>query len=606
MTRWLLPLQSFVLALVLTWPAVLHVGTAAVGSPQGDGVKHLWNLWWMRQEVLQGTSGLTTTLVNFPVGMSLYPIEPLHGLLSLLLPLPPVALANVLALLHFTLLGVCGGWLGDLVSGARRGAHVTGALLQASSFAAFTLHVGVGELRQVWWIPLGLACLHKARTSLDPRWFLALAGSLAGATLSCFYHGFFLATAVSLHALATLRPAPRLLLGYALAAGLSLAIVVPVIRTFSESYAPDEQREVMPFSAWMTRRYEVDTYPAAALDPAELLLPRANLNADRQTLAYTGGRYLGIGAFLLACVGVVAAPRRALPWLVVAAGGLLLSLGTVLWWNGAIVSLGGGRIVLPLATINRALAWAAEPMNFPARFISVTMVAIAVLGGLGASRWRAVLWLTPLALVDTTLGDLVPFPRETITLPDVVGLESADAGAAPLLPGAIADLTVFTRPAPPGGGEIGMSPLARIDPEGRTRAIAAQIALNRSFSTVPIERIDHWGPEGLFWTAALPLATALSGASASEEDLRASAWLLADAGFAGVLLTHSCHDGAPVAAGAILTQLLGAPRAGKCATVWPVSAVDAAADGPRWKEEQARRATALAPPRMGPRFAPPG
>ena len=300
--RGLLLFQSVALALLLTWPAAAHFRTAAVGSPDGDTVKHLWTLWWMRAEAFGGVSGLRTTLVDFPVGFDLWPIEPSNGVVAALIPLDPVPLSNFLAILHLSLLGLAAGWLGHLVSERRMGAHVAGALTQGSSFVAFTLHVGVGELRQVWWIPLGLACLLRARETLEARWFAALGASLVGATVSCFYHGFFLATAVAVLALATIRPSRRLLAGYALTALLSVAVVVPVVHRFSTSWAPaDEQRD--DFRTWMSRRYELDTYRGAALDPVELFRPRDGA-PDRQALSYTGGRYLGICAAVLALLVV--------------------------------------------------------------------------------------------------------------------------------------------------------------------------------------------------------------------------------------------------------------------------------------------------------------
>ncbi len=598
MLRWLFPLQSLLLALALTWPAPARFWTEALGSVEGDGVKHLWNLWWMRAEAFGGVPGMRSALVNFPTGLELWPIEPLNGILSLGIPLAPVPLSNFLAIFHLFLLGLTAGWLGRVVSERPLGGFVAGALAQGSAFAAFTLHVGVGELRQTWWIPLGLACLVRARTTLAPKWFLALALSLAGATLSCFYHGFFLATAVSLYALATLRPWPRLLVGYAGAALLSLLIVVPVIRGFSANYAPSEQRGADSFGQWMTMRYELETFRGAALDPVEMLTPRDAATVDRQTSSYTGGRYLGWIPLLLAAIGVAAAPRKAVPWLIVGAGGLLLSLGTVLWWDGALVAATSGRVVLPLATLNRALAWVAEPMNFPARFIVVPTLAIAVLGAL-ASRWPWILLVVPVGLVEVAWGDLVPYPRSTITLPRVT-----PAAGAVVPEDAVADLTVFTRAAASAGDKVGQSWLSRVDPESRTRGIAAQLVLDRAFSTVPIERVDHWGPEGLYWTAALPLAHALGGATVSEDDLRASAWLLADAGFGSVLLTHGCDNGPPASA-AVLDRTLGARIAARCATLWPVPTVPAPpTDAPRWRSEQETRSAATAPPKMGPQFAP--
>ncbi|MFZ5480685.1 MAG: hypothetical protein ACOZNI_28240 [Myxococcota bacterium] len=592
MPRWLLPLQSLALAVLLTWPAAATLTTQAVGSVEGDGVKHVWTLWWMRHELLAGEPGLRTALVNFPTGMDLWPIEPLHAPFALL-PLSPVALSNLLAVANVALVGTCVGWLGRLVSERDAGALVAGALAQASSFVAFTLHVGVGELREVWWIPLGLGCLVRARQTLAGKWFLALAAALAGATLSCFYHGFFLATAVSLYALATLRPWPRLLIGYAVAAALAIAVVVPVIRGFSTSYAPADERPRTPFLQYMGEPFSIEPYRAAAMDGAQLLGPRAGerATADRQTLAYTGGRYLGWGTLALALAGLLAAPRRALPWLVVAGGGVVLSLGTVLWWGGALVE---PRVVLPLAYLNRALAWVAEPMNFPARFVAVTAIALPVMASL-ATRWRVVPWLVPVAMADMVANDLVPWPRATFALPDAGDLVAPE--------GAVADLTpiVRARGAPAdGGGRQGASILSNIDPESRTRGIAAQIATDRPFQTVPLERADHWAADGLLWTSALPLARAIVGEPVGADEIAASAWLLRDRGFGAVLVTHGCGAGPDPAAAAVLDGLGERTRA-TCATLWPVPEVPPG-DTAAWARDQEARAAALAPPRMGPQF----
>jgi len=232
-------LQSAALAVALTWPLLPRFFEQAIGRDDTDTPKHLWTLWWMRQEWMQGTPGLATRWVNFPDGMPLYPIEPLNGLFAVLLPLEPVPLSNLLALVHVTLLGVCAGWLGREVVGTRTGAHVTGALAQLCAFTAFSLEVGVGELRQSWWIPLGLAILVRARRTEAPRWFVALAVVMAGAVVACFYHGLFLALAVSVWALGTLRLRRPLLLRYAGAAGLSLLLALPVVRGFAGSYGAD-------------------------------------------------------------------------------------------------------------------------------------------------------------------------------------------------------------------------------------------------------------------------------------------------------------------------------------------------------------------------------
>ena len=72
-----------ILAIVLTYPMILYPNYAALGSPRADGMKHLWTLWWMRSSVWEyGDFPYQTDLVNYPIGMDLYPIEPLNGLVD--------------------------------------------------------------------------------------------------------------------------------------------------------------------------------------------------------------------------------------------------------------------------------------------------------------------------------------------------------------------------------------------------------------------------------------------------------------------------------------------------------------------------------------------
>ena len=98
MKRSLLPLQAAVLAVLFTWPLLPRFFEQAIGRDDTDTPKHLWTLWWMRQELLDGTPGYSTRWLNFPDGMLLHPIEPLNGLFAALLPLEPVPLSNLLAL----------------------------------------------------------------------------------------------------------------------------------------------------------------------------------------------------------------------------------------------------------------------------------------------------------------------------------------------------------------------------------------------------------------------------------------------------------------------------------------------------------------------------
>ncbi len=596
MLRVYLLLQSLALAIFLTWPMPMAISERAIGSLDGDGIKHVWNLWWMHQEAWSGASGLHTNWVGFPDGMDLYPIEPLSGIFAAILPVGPITLSNLLALLNLTLLGLCSGWLGEIVSARMRGALMAGALAQCSAFAAFTLHVGVGELRELWWLPLGFSCLLEAQQTRRWRWFAALGAALAGAVLSCFYLGFFLAIGVLVHALVTLRRNGDLLGKYVVTAVAAALIAVAPFLLFAHTYDPTEDRSTVTFEQWKLKR-PLETYRAAAAEPSQLLAWRdaERQTDDRQTRAYTGGRYLGLVTLALAIAGAWAQPRRAAPWLAVAATGAVLSLGTVLWEHGAIIAPpGGGRVILPLAWLNTYLGYYAEPVNFPARFLALSAMALPAAAA-AASRWRWTWVLVPVACLDMISHDLVPWPRETFALPDTAGLsrDGSEMGVLNVTP--FLHLRAF---------EPSLL-LANKDPEGRSRAISAQISMRRRFDIIPIERMDFWSPGGLLWALPLPMlqAFAVEPAPSSPEPYRRDLWLLRDRGFDKLLITFGGGPPSIAAPAGFLTALCGPPERSEEAFVWTVPPVTATEEeGVTWRTEHAGLVSALPGPRMGKQF----
>lgn len=242
-------LISLFLSLLLTWPAVLHVNSEVLGSPDADGGKHFWTLWWMKHSLV----GLfefphETSLVNYPEGMTLYPIEPLNGLgVSILFFLPLIAATNIIALVNLTLTGVISAFLGRELTGSPRAGIVCGILLQSSAYSMFTIHAGVGELQHLWWLPLCFLMWHRLRNRMRWQDSVLLGLSLAGASLSCFYYGLFAGLGVLILSLTTLwagAKTPKLLLHYAAAALLGLMIVLPISSNFASSFGEGEPPRV--------------------------------------------------------------------------------------------------------------------------------------------------------------------------------------------------------------------------------------------------------------------------------------------------------------------------------------------------------------------------
>ena len=553
----LLLIQSLLLAIFFTWPAALHPASAALGSPNGDGLKHVWNLWWMHRELWSGPWGLRTTLINYPAGIDLYPIEVANGLLTAWLPIPPVLAANLLAVLHVFLVGLCTGWLGWLVTGERRGALAAAAVAQGSAFTAFTMHAGIGELRQAWWVPFGLACAVCAHRDRRARDFVRVGLVVAASTLACFYHGFFLATAVGVFAVVEARLQRRLWLGWAGAAALSLLVVVPTITLFASTYGAAATAPSEGFWAWMSDGFPKDSYPVTSLRFLELFTPDATPSGDSLAPfeAYLGGRYFGVLALVLGVVGAWALGRGALPWLGIAAVGVTLALGNLTYWGGE----GGTPLLMPLSPMNRALSYFAEPLNFPVRYLSITTTALAVLVA-ASTRFRWAWYAMPLVLADVLVNDRVTFPRSTFRLEGVADVEAP--------PGAVAELSWVLKT---GASSQGRVPGVLFDSEDRARSISAQLHLDRPMETIPIERVDGWATDGIDWVAANGLARVVQGAEVERDELETHLALLWRRGFRSVLLTHDCLGRGDLAAIARIDEVLGDHKEGDCLSLWTLA-----------------------------------
>ena len=551
------------LSLLLTWPLVLHPNSQILGSPDSDTMKHIWTLWWMRESVLgQGLFPFHTTLINHPTGWSLYPIEPLNGLFAVLLgPLPLVLTSNVLALINLTLTGYFAALLGRRLSTAPTAALVSGTLLQTGAFTLFTFHVGVGELQHIWWLPLGIIAWLNVHQKSRLKDTIALSAVLVGATLSCFYLGFFLATAVSVlsaHRLVVDPKRIRLLAQYGVAASLGLMVLLPITSTFADSYGEGEPPRIG------LARYVLEaghgqpvTDPASArLDLPELFRPASDLRdtASREQLAYGGGRYLGWPLIVIVGLAAWKLGRRSIPWLGVGGLGVLLATGSYLVWGGVEYSSASvARLGMPFLFMNRALGYLVEPINFPNRFLVLTLLSGAVLGGLltqcqlrGRSLATPVLLLSLLNAVDVQLNQLTPPPMARFSMTDYAALSAAEEDG-----GAILDLNLTWR----------------ADPETRGAAQVGQLVHKQAIQGVPIERVEQHANDGQVFAKNLPMVTLLEPAfkfqktvqleiEQHQEDLA----LLRDAGFDRVLLLGIGADNAVAPAlVSALQPLLGEP-----------------------------------------------
>jgi hypothetical protein len=538
-THWRLKLLlvSVLLSFLLTWPGLTHLNSEIIGSPDADGGKHFWTLWWMKHSLVDlHTIPHSTGLVNFPVGMSLYPIEPLNGIgVSLLFFLPLVLATNLIALVNLSLTGFFGGLLGRELTGSAKAGLVSGILLQSSATSLFTLHSGVGELQHLWWLPLCFLCWSRLRTRMRWRDSLYLGLALSGASLSCFYYGLFAGLGVSVLSLSTLwagKQSPKLLIRYALAASLALAVVLPVSAKFASNFGEGEAPRVglMNYITNPNHGQPVTDPPSARLELAHLVQGAGRATASREDVAYGGGRFLGWPAVLFVVAALALRTRKTLPWILVGGTGIIFALGSY-WVVGGEVAMTatGTRFEMPFLFLNRALGYLVEPVNFPVRFLALTACAFAVCGAWvaassvkGKTLANAALVLALLNALSVQWGQMIPRPMPRFTPPAYPALNELPSDFGPLL-----DLTQAMR----------------ADPETRNASQSAQILHRQAVQSVPIERIEKFAEEGQIWVKALPLVRWFKGvdsgkATVQSKDKQAkeSLALLVDRGFSGLLL----------------------------------------------------------------------
>lgn len=161
-------LAYVVLALCLTWPLPLHLGTHLPGSPSGDTGVYVWNLWVFGHEVSQGrlpfytSSILSATPQLGPVNLSLHNYTTFANVLAL--PLTPwigtVAAFNVIYIFNVALTGFAMYLLAREVIGRHHESWLAGALFTA---CPMLIARGTAHFSLVAAAPLPLFCLFLSR-----------------------------------------------------------------------------------------------------------------------------------------------------------------------------------------------------------------------------------------------------------------------------------------------------------------------------------------------------------------------------------------------------------------------------------------------------------
>ncbi|HEX2915211.1 MAG TPA: hypothetical protein VH186_30885 [Chloroflexia bacterium] len=392
---WPLILYAF-LAIVFTWPLVLHLTDRGIQARSTDLWQNLWNIWWMKHSIFElHTNPFHTSLLFYPDSPVLYlhALNPLGGLLSVPLQwlFGLVTAFNLMVLLVFTFSGYSAYLLGRYLKLSRGAAFLVGVIFAFSPIISSELNMGQLEQLTLLWIPLFLLFFLKAvdsgafsradtfeqNAAQDQRRYWLYAG-LAALFLLCtalttWYYALDLlifatlaGLALGVSAIARRNWAILIRLGgVALLCGLFLA---PLL--------------------FLTARAAVNTPTAAARDSSvrynsSFLLHF--LTPGDSTLWFSGPiagqefrQFLGFVALALAGVAVVTCWKRTRGWLALLLVFLVLSMGPQ-FKTGIDSYL---DIPLPGAWL-QALPLGGSLFRVPVRMVAFAMLPLGLMAGIG-------------------------------------------------------------------------------------------------------------------------------------------------------------------------------------------------------------------------------
>ena len=441
------------LSLLLLSRVLPAFGQAIMGGPiaEVDGWQNVWNLWWTAQSLATGSNPFETTMLYYPMGVSLYlqPLNVTNGIMGAWLTwlAGPIAAYNFCVLVAFTLSGWGTYLLARRLALGEPAAFFAGLVMAFSPFHLTKLTDGQLEHIALQWVPLW--ALFLVRTMEDRRRAdIALtAVFFALVALTSWYHALFCAVLGGLLVVlwAAARPRQwRPVLGRAaMALGGGLLLLTPVLVLGMRDLTwPQETGEVVEgaFRLQVHSADLVDFFLPSTLHPlwghvaheAGLRLHPVITSAENPLL--TGWNVaLGYLALLLALYGLATAWREGWRWGTLLLGALLLALGPTL-------RVGGHDTGLPMPYALLLRLPFMHVAQRPNQFTLLAVLALALLAGLGLRealrrlrpRWQPLLFALCLVLLA---GEYLPRPLPLLK-PHVHPYYAQLAGGA----GAVLDL----------------------------------------------------------------------------------------------------------------------------------------------------------------------
>jgi len=184
-------------AIVATWPLVLHLGSAFTGAPSGDTGVYVWNTWVFKHEIAQGrlpfyTSSILSGADALPANLSLHNYTTFANLLAWpLIPLVGlVAAFNLVFLFNIALAGYGAHLLARDFEHREPESWLSGL---AFALSPVLIARGVGHYSLVAAAPLPIFAilLRRLAATGKTRYAYGLGAVIAWATCCDAYYGIF-------------------------------------------------------------------------------------------------------------------------------------------------------------------------------------------------------------------------------------------------------------------------------------------------------------------------------------------------------------------------------------------------------------------------------
>lgn len=383
------PLALFTLiTIIFFWPIISDINHVIFGNTNGfakDGLQNIWNFWWAKHTCL-GLCGdfRFTDYMFYPVGTGLLFQTFALPYLALFLPflllgLSAVVAYNISLILSMFLAFTCSYLLIKYLTKNYIAATLAATMYGLSPFFIGHILDGQLDLASIWLFPLFILFLLRQKEGYKYSIFAGLLLLSIGTT--AYTYLFVAAILWSILLITELMSKNNSWRQTRFRNSITLVVFLPLflLITFPNflhyhDYQINGQTRLNPNITSANLRSFVTPPPYTILGKA--------LGSDKVYKKELDGApsdrmiYCGLVLTLLAVIGVFAKRKDAMPWIALAATGLVLSLGNQIHLNKSVL----GPKLLFEYTKNIPIL---EGLRWPSRFSIIILISMIVLSGYG-------------------------------------------------------------------------------------------------------------------------------------------------------------------------------------------------------------------------------